>query len=185
MSDVSIKKETKEFFVFSYFNILPEKIFKEKEKTDRKSDYQAYVAYQCSYRAYRDVCRTIHYAYTSEDLKAKKKGWEDFENLKKAFIQYEINLIMEEIKSIPNTNDSFNNWHNNLCDYMLVDNDNFKEKLKIDTEVKQLFKPNEGDKEKNCFKYGMAQKWLNMTIKNILLVEDMFKGITEYDLEKI
>ena len=32
MSDVTIKKETKEFFVFSYFNILPEKIFKEKEK---------------------------------------------------------------------------------------------------------------------------------------------------------
>ena len=158
-----------------YFLILIfclKRYLKKKKKTDKKSDYQAYVAYQCAYRAYLDVCRTIKYSVTTteieQDIKKKEYKYNGYIDLKKAFIDYEINLILTQLNNIQSTKEDFDKWHNNLCNEMLIDNNNFKQKLNIDTDIELLFKANKNGKDENGFKYGMAQKWVNMTIKNLI-----------------
>ncbi|MBQ8057548.1 MAG: hypothetical protein IJ275_04340 [Ruminococcus sp.] len=190
-------KETKEFFMFSYFGILPKGIFKEKKNNGEFSEFQKYedyVAYKCSYRAYLDVCRTIKYSVSSTIIYKNKdsiKKYDGYIKLKEAFINYEINLILENLESLL-TKDNYDTEHNSLCTKMLFKNNNEVESKLLDNikdgEYKNktskafkdfyLFKTNEELDE--VFKYGMAQKWLNMTIKNLLLAEDMFNGCTGY-----
>ena len=188
MCDVTIKNETKDFFVFSYFNIVPEGIFdSKKEKNDEKfknfGSYEKYVAYQCAYRAYLDVCRTIKYSVSSTTIYKNKNSIEEYNDyikLKEAFIDYEIKLILTQLNNIQSTKEDFDEWHNSLCKEMLIDNNNFKQTLNIDTDIELLFKANKNGKDETSFKYGMAQKWVNMTIKNLILAEDMFEGCTGY-----
>ena len=178
--------KAKEFFVFSYFNILPADLFKKKKgKFDEFNSYEEYVAYKCAYRAYLDVCRTIKYSVTTTEIEQDKKKYDGYMDLKKAFIDYEINLILTQINNIQNTKEDFDKWHNSLCNKMLIDNNNFKQKLNTNADIELLFKANKNGKDENSFKYGMVQKWLNMTIKNILLLNDMYNdNITGYDLNK-
>ncbi len=187
--------KTKEFFMFSYFGILPEEILKKKKEYEEfEGCYKKYVAYKCAYRAYLDVCRTIKYSVSSTIIyknKASIKEYDGYIKLKEAFINYEINLILKNLESLL-TKDDYDTEHNSLCTKMLLKNNNeVKSKLLDnikDGEYKNktskafkdfyLFKTNEELDE--GFKYGMAQKWLNMTIKNLLLAEDMFNGCTGY-----
>ncbi len=178
--------KAKEFFVFSYFNILPADLFKNKKekkgKFDEFNSYEEYVAYKCAYRAYLDVCRTIKYSVTTTEIEKDKKKYNGYIDLKKAFIDYEINLILTQLNDIPNTKEDFDTWHKSCCNEMLIDNNNFKQKLNTNADIELLFKANKNGKDENSFKYGMAQKFLNMTIKNLLLAEDMFSGCIGYEV---
>lgn len=184
--------KAKEFFIFSYFNIVPKGLFVNKKENDDEKfknfeSYEKYVAYQCAYRAYLDVCRTIKYSVTTTEIEQDKKKYNGYIDLKKAFIDYEINLVLSNFNDLLSASD-FDNKHNEICNWMLLDNDNInidtflqniteedkKEKIKTAFDNYKLFK------DKNSFKYGMAQKLLNMTLKNLLLVEDMFTGCTGY-----
>lgn len=167
-------KETKEFFMFMYFGILPEGIFNEKEKLKKEyNDYFDYVARKCAYRAYRDVCRTIKYAISSTDLNKNLKEGEkhqkywDFKKTKDSFINNEIDIILSGISTLLST-DNFDNKHSEICKSMRIEGN-------TEQNIKNLFK-------NNCeFTYGMAQKWLNMTIKNLILADDMLEGCTGYN----
>lgn len=176
--------KAKEFFIFSYFNIVPEGLFDNKKENNeifsKFNNHKEYVAYKCAYRAYLDVCRTIKYSVTTTEIEQDKKKYNGYIDLKKAFIDYEINLILTQLNNIPNTKEDFDTWHNSLCNKMLIDNNNFKQKLNTNADIELLFKANKNSKDENSFKYGMAQKLLNMTIKNLLLAEDMFSGCTGY-----
>lgn len=180
--------KAKEFFIFSYFNILPADLFKKKKgKFDEFNSYEEYVAYKCAYRAYLDVCRTIKYSVTTTEIEQDKKKYNGYIDLKKAFIDYEINLVLSNFNDLLSASD-FDNKHEEICKWMLLDNDNInidtflqniteedkKEKIKTAFDNYKLFK------DRNSFQYGMAQKLLNMTIKNLLLAEDMFTGCTGY-----
>ena len=177
--------KAKEFFIFSYFNIVPKGLFDNKKENNEIFsefiNYKECVAYKCAYRAYLDVCRTIKYSVTTTEIKQDKKKYNGYIDLKKAFIDYEINLILTQLNNIPNTKEDFDTWHNSLCDKMRIYNNNFKEKLTIDTNIELFFRANKNGKAENSFQYGMAQKLLNMTIKNLLLAEDMFSGCTGYE----
>lgn len=183
--------KAKEFFVFSYFNILPADLFKKKKgKFDEFNSYEEYVAYKCAYRAYLDVCRTIKYSVTTTEIEQDKKKYNGYIDLKKAFIDYEINLVLSNVNDLLSAS-NFDNKHKEICNRMLLDNDNIN--IYIDTffqniteedkkeKIKTAFDNHKLFKDKNSFKYGMAQKLLNMTLKNLLLVEDMFTGCTGYE----
>lgn len=188
-------EKAKEFFMFSYFGILPEEILKKKKEYEEfEGCYKKYVAYKCAYRAYRDVCRTIKYSITTTEIEQDKKNkenkketWKEFKELKRAFITYEIKIILDNLSNLLSASD-FDNKHKEICRNMLLSND--FEKIKnvfktIQDEdkkeiIKKVLNPNYLFKKGCEFKYGMAQKWLNMTIKNLLLAEDMFNGCTGY-----
>ena len=189
-------KETKEFFMFSYFGILPIGLYDDKyELKDKFGSYQNYVAYKCSYRAYLDVCRAIKYSITTAEIEQdkkenkenKKETWKEFKELKRAFITYEIKIILDNLCNLLSASD-FDNKHKEICRNMLLSNDSEKIKNVFKTiqdedkkeKIKNVFNTNYLFKKGCEFKYGMAQKWLNMTIKNLLLAEDMFNGCTGY-----
>lgn len=166
-----IKKETMEFFMYSYFNVVPQEVFDfQKGKDDFEfSPYEDYIAYRCAYRAYLDVCRTIRFRFSREEIKKKKDT--DFENLKKDFISQEINIVLGALEAddeIPDTSDKFLNWHNKICGSMETTSQNFNQSL---------------FKENKSFTYGMAQKMLNMTVKNILLAQDLLGAEFGYNLK--
>lgn len=190
-------EKAKEFFMFSYFGILPEEILKKKKEYKKfEGCYKKYVAYKCAYRAYRDVCRTIKYSITTTEIEQdkkenkenKKETWKEFKELKRAFITYEIKIILDNLSNLLSASD-FDNKHKEICRNMLLSNDSEKIKNVFKTiqdedkkeRIKNVLKPNYLFKKGCEFKYGMAQKWLNMTIKNLLLAEDMFSGCTGYE----
>lgn len=190
-------EKAKEFFMFSYFGILLEEILKKKKEYEEfEGCYKKYVAYKCAYRAYRDVCRTIKYSITTAEIEQdkkenkenKKETWKEFKELKRAFITYEIKIILDNLSNLLSASD-FDNTHKEICRNMLLSNDFEKIKNVFKTiqdedkkeKIKNVLNPNYLFKKGCEFKYGMAQKWLNMTIKNLLLAEDMFNGCTGYE----
>lgn len=181
-------KETKEFFMFSYFGILPEEIFKEKKNDGEFSEFQKYedyVAYKCSYRAYLDVCRTIKYSVTTTQIDKNKTKYAKYKELKKAFIEYEIKLIFDGLDDLLKYHDDFDVWHKKTCGDMTLkntDDERISKLLDNNEQIIDAFNRYKLFNKKNSeFTYGMAQKWLNMTIKNLLLAEDMFNGCTGYE----
>lgn len=148
-------KETKEFFMFSYFGILPKEIFNEKEKLKKEyKDYFDYVARKCAYRAYLDLNIT---------LKVNKKISEED---RKSIVLAICDKLVGDIKILLfNKNDSedYDKSHKQLC---------LKIKNHINTESALL------DLSNNEFHDGQAQKWLNMTLKYMWLL-----GFLEDEIE--
>ena len=110
-----------------------------------------------SNRAYRDMCRTLNF-----DILPKKDKDTTISNLKK-----DVNFIFK--KEIPIINEGsitsqkeFDTWHHGLCD-------NIIEKCK---KIEKYKKTEEGKEEKIQFTYGQAQKWVNMTIKYLYILND-------------
>lgn len=109
-----------------------------------------------SNRAYRDMCRTLNF-----DILPKKDKDTTIWNLKK-----DVNFIFK--KEIPIINEGsitsqkeFDTWHHGLCD-------NIIEKCK---KIEKYKKTDNDKKEKIQLTYGQAQKWVNMTIKYLYILE--------------
>lgn len=72
-----------------------------------------------------------------------------------------------------NTYDEFNNWYNDLCEEIIGKfkkfNEEFRDSKKKFEECNKEFKEISENNEP-LFSYGNAQKWVNMTIKNIYVV---------------
>lgn len=72
-----------------------------------------------------------------------------------------------------NTCDEFNNWYNDLCEEIMGKfkkfNEEFRDsKIKFEEKNKEFKEISENNEP--LFSYGNAQKWVNMTIKNIYVV---------------
>ena len=110
-----------------------------------------------SNRAYRDMCRTLDFKDIDENDK------KNFKEEVKAILK---NIIKNEDKNqnINNINnqDEFDTWHHGLCD-------NIIEKCK---KIEKYKNTDEGTEEKIQFTYGQAQKWVNMTIKYLYILND-------------
>lgn len=117
-------------------------------------------------RAYRDMCRTLDF----KDFTEKDKT--DFKKEVKAILK---NIMKNEdknqnINNIKNQ-DEFDIWHHGLCH-------NIIEKCK---KIEKYKKTDEGKEEKIQFTYGQAQKWVNMTIKYLYILNDhTFDCVFEY-----
>lgn len=126
-------------------------------KKDAEDDKKT-AAYCCADRAYRDLCRVISYRYSSSTIEKDKKKYSDYIDKKSKFREDVCNYIITSIKKIDGNYDTF---HRNTCRGII----SLSKKEEYYTE---LFKK---DKNKKIgLNYGLTQKWLNMTIKNMLVM---------------
>ena len=136
-------KMREDFLWYSYFGIT---------KTDAKqsSEKKFYKAFEkCSDRAYLDMCRTIRFTQSSSSLKGK-----ELENYNKKKSEYKKGVKEKLFKLILSIskNTKLEQFYNEAFDIIISASEN-----RTDLFDKPLT-------------YGQAQKWVNMTIKNMLVM---------------
>lgn len=145
-------KAAEDFLWFSFFGIT------KSAAEENASDAMSF----CIQRAYLDVCRTIRFRYNTQDIEKGVRSNNDcminYYNKKRALIasisriiQIAINDYLLCEKTL--NKEEFDNWHCGLCN--LITN--------IDLQNGVL-------KENEVFHYGQAQKWINMSIKYMLVM---------------
>ena len=165
-----------DFLLYSYFGI---------KEYDLKPQSKKDIPYICAKRAYLDLARTVKYRYSSsklEEMKSKKSSKEDRDEANN-FIESKNNLIKnicENILSHIETkegeisfkNSDFDDWHKAKCEEI-------KEKMNGNYET-----VNNSDEKvlKKSFTIGQAQKWVNMTLKYLWLLDALPDNIDENDL---
>lgn len=157
-----------DFLLYSYFGI---------KESDLKPQSKK-VPYICAKRAYLDLARTVKYNYSSselEEMKSKKSSEEDRDEANN-FIESKNNLIKnicENILSSVKTekgeisfeNSDFDAWHEVKCEEII----NFMNNSIDKSNTKILKKEN--------FTIGQAQKWVNMTLKYLWLLNALPAGV--------
>ena len=157
-----------DFLLYSYFGIK-ESDLKQKSKK---------VPYICAKRAYLDLARTVKYSYSSselEEMKSKKSSEEDkdkatnFIDAKNELIKNICENILSPIKTkegeISFKNSDFDDWHKAKCEEII----NFMNNS-IDKSNTKILK-------KESFTIGQAQKWVNMTLKYLWLLNALPTGV--------
>lgn len=156
-----------DFLLYSYFGI------KESDLND-----QSNIPYICAKRAYLDLARTVRYEYSSselEEMKSKKSSEEDKDKATN-FIDSKNELIKNICENILSTietkegeisfeSSDFDKWHKAKCEEIInfMNNSIDKSNTKILKEEK--------------FTIGQAQKWVNMTLKYLWLLNALPTGI--------
>ena len=164
-------KNTKafDFLLYSYFGI---------KESDLKQQSKKDIPYICAKRAYLDLARTVKYSYSSselEEMKSKKSSEEDKDKATN-FVESKNNLIKNICENILSTieakegeisfkNSDFDDWHKAKCEEII----NFMNNSIDKSNTKIL-------KEEN-FTIGQAQKWVNMTLKYLWLLNALPTGV--------
>ena len=125
---------------------------------------------KCIMRAYLDLSRTVKYTNTSNALEMlKKKDIDQYKLLCKQksdlinnvrdIIKYYVTQLLElEIKK---TQEAFDQWHEEICEKI----------RKVDDKNGVL---------KDGLTYGQAQKWVNMTLKYMLVTGEWDDKLEHY-----
>lgn len=155
-----------DFLLYSYFGI------KESDLND-----QSNIPYICAKRAYLDLARTVRYEYSSsklEEMKSKKSSEEDkdkatnFIDSKNELIKNICENILSPIKTkegeISFESSDFDKWHKAKCEEII----NFMNN--------SINKSNTNILKKD-FTIGQAQKWVNMTLKYLWLLNALPTGV--------
>lgn len=158
MNQPADNKKLLDFLLYSYFGCSSE----DSEQTVKK---------KCAYRAYLDLARTVKYTYSSTELEKAKSGTDAyaFISVQKDRIKVICSKLIESIEGYPNHSGGFNTWHECKC-ALIID---------------QMNEPyGDGKKEflKAHFTYGQAQKWVNMTLKYLWLLDMLPNGLSEAEL---
>ena len=158
MSNINLSGEATEFLLYSYFGC------DSKELADGGK-------VKCAYRAYLDLARTIKYAYSSKELEKAKSGSDEdaFAVVQKDRITDICSNLIKSIEDYPNDSSDFDSWHKRECNKIIENMNASYDKGKR----KFLEVP---------FKYGQAQKWLNMTLKYLWLLDMLPVGISPESL---
>jgi len=148
MSEKTCKKELYDFLMYSVFGIID----KEKDKNKK---------IKCARRAYRDLARTIKYKYSSSELEHAKKGSKeaDFKAKRDSWIREMCIELINSIDMFEKEKKEFDIWHKELCI-----------KFVEPTEEDEVFCRGKEFLEEGIT-YGQAQKWLNMTLKYLWLMD--------------
>ncbi len=153
---MSHKKENMEFLQYSYRGSKPLTGFE--ALCDWYFSSQEREIKVCAHRAYRDFCRRLT-GIGACDTQVKTDWRKDAEKMIADRIQDMLNHPVD-------TQDGFNDWHHKLCTD-LIDMTNSAD-LKL----------------RDGFSYGLAQKWVNMTLKNMMIMEGKWdaqlKAVTAY-----
>ena len=139
-----------DFLWYSYFGITPKDAVSNRENAKMI----------CAQRAYLDLCRTLKYFKNTDE----SKNDPDYQTLKETFIECIKKHICHQINRLFKDKEDFDTWHKTVCDGIVESAQRCEDK-----KGGQLFK----NKEKGtgrAFYYGQAQKWLNMTLKYMLLM---------------
>lgn len=156
-----------DFLLYSYFGI---------KESDLKPQSKK-VPYICAKRAYLDLARTVKYSYSSselEEMKSKKSSEEDKDKANN-FIDSKNNLIKNICENIlppietkegeiSFKNSDFDDWHKAKCEEII----NFMNNS-IDKSNTNILKKD--------FTIGQAQKWVNMTLKYLWLLNALPTGV--------
>jgi len=146
------------------------------EKWERLLRYHAWnnepTVYECARRAFRDLSRTLCYSINMTDLNnqkiTSKQLANDYEKCKKVFIRKVCHYITICIKNLDNDRD-FNVWHKNTCEKIVKIAKDFI----YDEHGSKLF-ARTGKTNNNeilTFFPGQAQKWLNVTLKSMWIID--------------
>lgn len=161
-------KNALDFLLYSYFGFDGGT----KKIEDNKNEIPKY----CANRAYLDLTRTVEFKYSTSKLdKMKKKNSPQNEKDEaKAFKEGKEKLISGICESMLGDtdgkkckNNDFNEWHEKKCEEI-------KEKMNKATYETNKFIINE-----ESFTIGQAQKWLNMTLKYLWLLNILPDGLNE------
>ena len=157
-----------DFLLYSYFGI---------KESDLKQQSKKDIPYICAKRAYLDLARTVKYRYSSselEEMKSKKSSEEDkdkatnFIDSKNELIKNICKNILSPIKTkegeISFKNSDFDDWHKAKCEEII----NFMNN--------SIDKSNANILNKD-FTIGQAQKWVNMTLKYLWLLNALPTGV--------
>lgn len=156
-----------DFLLYSYFGI---------KESDLKPQSKK-VPYICAKRAYLDLARTVKYRYSSSELKEMKSKKSSEEDKDKAtnFIDSKNELIKNICENIlfpietkegeiSFKNSDFDDWHKAKCREII----NFMNNS-IDKSNTEILK--------ESFTIGQAQKWVNMTLKYLWLLNALPTGV--------
>lgn len=144
------------FLVYSYFGCDISDPAEEKKQ-------------KCARRAYLDLARTVKYQYSSSELDKAKKDPDkcEYRNMRNNTITNICKELIGSIAMYPGKNADFDSWHKSVCHEIENKmNDNKSELLK----------------EGEDFTFGQAQKWVNMTLKYMWLLDMLPEGISAEDL---
>ena len=170
------KKYREDFLWFSYFGVTED---------DVKSLNDAILA--CSRRAYADLSRTLDYKYSVSDLKKDenieiRKSFERWKTCFRCTVDGKIIAHINKLFGMKTVDENvFNSWHKKVCkDIIESAAEGSKPK---DIKEQHLF--GKKGEPTNSITYGQAQKWVNMTLKNLLVMgkinheDDKHKRIQE------
>lgn len=107
-----------------------------------KADPKDIILKKSAERAYLDLCRTIKFKTENEDVKTEYKAKIC------GMLVKEYDVLLNAVESSDDKQSTFEIEHNRICE----------EIIKAYSEISE-------------FTYGQAQKWLNMTLKYVFLVE--------------
>lgn len=157
-----------DFLLYSYFGI---------KESDLKQQSKKYIPYICAKRAYLDLARTVKYSYSSselEEMKSKKSSEEDRDeannfvesknNLIKNICENILSPVKTEKAKISFESSDFDKWHKAKCKEII----NFMNNS-IDKSNTEILK--------ESFTIGQAQKWVNMTLKYLWLLNALPTGV--------
>lgn len=120
------------------------------QKDIGNSENEDCLLFKCANRAYIDLNRTLKF------LKVSKEKQKDLEKQKKIFREDISRIIVDRINILLNEEvEGYDKWHEETCDEVI-------NKAK-EYEYENLLQER--------FYYGQAQKWVNMTIKYMWVIE--------------
>lgn len=160
MDQSANNKKLLSFLVYSYFG------FDISDPAEGKKQ-------KCARRAYLDLARTVKYKYSSSELDKAKKDPDKrkYRDMRNDTITYICKELIGSIATCPGSNADFDSWHKSVCQQIESTMNN----KKLDNGEKLL-------KEGEDFTIGQAQKWVNMTLKYLWLLDMLPEGISETDL---
>lgn len=147
------------FLVYSYFGFDISKLADGKLTDDKKE--------KCARRAYMDLSRTVKYKYSSSELDKAKKDSDkyNYKVKRKETISNICKTLIGSIKECPGDNADFDSWHESICQ-----------------QIESTMNDKKSELLKEKFTIGQAQKWVNMTLKYLWLLDMLPEGISETDL---
>ena len=125
-------------------NIMINDFFKYSYFNITKDDSMQEIMKKCAEKAYLDLCRTIKFKTADKNLKAEYKSKVCDRLIIKAY-----DVLLNAVESSDDKQNAFDSEHKRICEEII------------------------GTYSEICeFTYGQAQKWLNMTLKYIVLLEE-------------
>lgn len=140
------EKGAVDFLLFSYFGI------RAKDKKDEIIDASINKAYQDA---------TNQGAFNALFNKGSNTAKDKIETAKSGATENLKNLIVDTVMKTSLENDKY--WHKNICEEVL---NNFPEDLEKEVKNPDIVT----QRGKRVFSYGNAQKWVNMTLKNLYII---------------
>lgn len=166
MNQLADNKKLMDFLLYSYFGCESKDLAREGIQ-------------KCAYRAYLDLNRRIEYLYSSnalDNMQSRKASEEDkniaikYKEAKKALIESVCDIILCSADKYECVDGQFGLWHKAKCEEIM------------DTMNTAVFQDDSLILKSNSFTYGLAQKWVNMTLKYLWLLDRLPEDLTAKSL---